>query len=221
MIVGTLDYLAPEQAQNSKLADPRSDIYSLGMTLYFLVTGRPAFETESVIEKLLAHREKAAPSLVGLGPSDCRSAGDDNALLRPSAESGGARPAVANLDSIFQRMVAKRAEERYQTMGEVAGVLESLQREHGELFELGRAGSTEVTGAWMRGSAEKGLTQGHGGTERELAVAEALLGEPAVAPSVDQTPSLVSPLSATTDTQRKPGGITVLGANRPGRALRR
>ncbi len=55
-VVGTPDYIAPEQARNSHLADIRSDLYSLGATFYFLLTGRPPFPEGSAVEKLLMHQ---------------------------------------------------------------------------------------------------------------------------------------------------------------------
>jgi serine/threonine-protein kinase len=53
-ILGTLDYLAPEQAQNSSAVDPRADVYSLGATLYFLLAGHPPFPGSDVRHKLAA-----------------------------------------------------------------------------------------------------------------------------------------------------------------------
>ncbi len=61
--MGTVDYSAPEQADDARTVDHRADIYSLGCTLYFLAAGRPPFEGDSVIKKLMAHQNRPAPSL--------------------------------------------------------------------------------------------------------------------------------------------------------------
>lgn len=103
-VLGTIDYMAPEQAANTKHADHRADIYSLGCTLYYLLTGRPVYGGETTVERLLAHREQPIPSL-------------------QAACSGISR----DLDRIFQKMVAKRPEDRFQSMGEVIRVLETCQ----------------------------------------------------------------------------------------------
>ncbi len=104
-VMGTVDYMAPEQSLSTKNADARADIYSLGCTLYFLLTGKPIYEGDIVAAKLLAHHQQPIPEL--------------GALI------GGERP--DELQRVFSKMVAKQVGDRYQTMNEVAAALESLE----------------------------------------------------------------------------------------------
>ena len=67
-LLGTVDYLAPEQADDARQADIRSDIYSLGCTLYHLLTGQPPFPKGTVVQKIMAHTEREPESLEKLRP---------------------------------------------------------------------------------------------------------------------------------------------------------
>jgi serine/threonine protein kinase len=69
VVMGTPDYIAPEQAENAKLADARSDIYSLGCTLYHLLSGQVPFPRESTLKKLDAHRSTEPKPIRGLPQS--------------------------------------------------------------------------------------------------------------------------------------------------------
>ena len=59
--LGTFDYISPEQARDPRHADVRSDLYSLGCTLYFMLSGRPPFPEGTVLQKLLQHQADEPP----------------------------------------------------------------------------------------------------------------------------------------------------------------
>jgi serine/threonine protein kinase len=67
-ILGTPDYMAPEQAVDAVRADVRADIYSLGCTFYHLLAGRPPFPEGTSFQKLLAHQQRPPDSITGLRP---------------------------------------------------------------------------------------------------------------------------------------------------------
>lgn len=89
--LGTFDYISPEQARDPRSADVRSDLYSLGCSFYFMLTGRPPFPEGTVLQKLLQHQ--------GDAPPDPRS-------VRPELP-----PQVAR---VLSRLLAKNPAERYQ-----------------------------------------------------------------------------------------------------------
>ena len=67
-VMGTCDYMAPEQAMDSHTVDARADIYALGCTLYRLLTGQPPYHGESMMQILMAHQQAPIPSLCEARP---------------------------------------------------------------------------------------------------------------------------------------------------------
>lgn len=102
-VMGTIDYMAPEQALNARTADARADIYSLGCSLFYLLTGQPIYKGESLTGRLIAHQTKPIPDLCERCPTTS-----------------------AELEGIFRKMVAKKVDERYQSMTQVIADLERL-----------------------------------------------------------------------------------------------
>ena len=108
MTIGTFDYIAPEQARNPKDADTRSDIYSLGCTLFFLLTGHPPFSGGTALQKLLQHQ--------GVNPPSLQHFREDIS------------PAVVEVVEI---MLSKRPEDRFQNPPELLVALIQIAEELG------------------------------------------------------------------------------------------
>ena len=92
MTLGTFDYISPEQARDPRDVDVRGDLYSLGCTLYHMLSGRPPFPDGTVLQKLLQHQEEQ--------PLDIRK-------LNPAVPD--------DLAAILAKLMAKDRDRRYQT----------------------------------------------------------------------------------------------------------
>jgi serine/threonine-protein kinase len=101
--LGTPDFMPPEQALDPQSLDHRADIYSLGATLFYLLTGRVMYPGPSVMAVLLQHRDSPLPSIVDF------------------------RPDVPHeLDAVFHKMVHKHPHDRFASMAEVVGALDAI-----------------------------------------------------------------------------------------------
>lgn len=107
-VLGTADYLAPEQAVDSHSVDERADIYALGCTLFFTLTARPPFVEGTLVQRLLAHQTQTPPAISEFR-DDCHE----------------------DLTAIIRKMMAKEPEDRYQTAAEVEEALGGFLVDHG------------------------------------------------------------------------------------------
>jgi hypothetical protein len=99
--MGSVDYLPPEQALDARQADARSDLYALGCTLFFVLTGHPPYVSKRPLEKILAHRSAPIPSL---------------------REIRADVPAA--LDQVCRKLLAKNPQDRFQTAEELIATLD-------------------------------------------------------------------------------------------------
>jgi Leucine-rich repeat (LRR) protein/tRNA A-37 threonylcarbamoyl transferase component Bud32 len=129
-VMGTPDYIAPEQARDSHQADIRADLYSLGCTLYFLLTGQVPFPGGSLTEKLIKHQ------------------------LQEPAPVEQVRPDVPReVAAVVRKLMAKNREDRFQTPAEVAAALTGKLGRVSQRF----AARPAVAGAGVGGSSEDTL----------------------------------------------------------------
>jgi serine/threonine-protein kinase len=133
MTLGTFDYISPEQARDPRNVDVRSDLYSLGCTMYFLLTGRPPFPDGTVLQKLLQHQGDPAPDVRSLNPAV------------PEA-----------LALVILRLMEKDRERRYQTPEQLRDELAVVGRPLGVRSEppasasSGAVASGATAGSWER-----------------------------------------------------------------------
>ena len=100
MTLGTFDYISPEQARDPRAADVRSDLYSLGCTMFFMLVGRPPFAEGTMVQKLLQHQQAEPPAIDELRPDVPR-----------------------RLAAIIKRLMAKDPLDRYQRPAVLAAEL--------------------------------------------------------------------------------------------------
>jgi len=145
-IMGTVDYMAPEQGADSRRVDQRADIYSLGCTMFRLLTGDHVFKG-SVVQKMLSHRDAPIPSI-------CEKRAD----------------APLTLQQVFEKMVAKRPEDRYANMAEVAKALESfgVAKTSGVSIRVNLSqGTGNETGDFLTQSTETSHGGAHGSSSED------------------------------------------------------
>ncbi|MFQ5734922.1 MAG: serine/threonine-protein kinase, partial [Planctomycetaceae bacterium] len=126
-VLGTPDYMAPEQARNTRDADVRSDVYALGCTLFRLIGGRVPFPEGNVMERLMAKAMDDAPRLKSLRPEI------------PDA-----------LDAVVAKMLSRDPDQRYQTPAEVAAALTPFAerpQQAGTIVSATRRGGWNIAGS--------------------------------------------------------------------------
>ena len=102
-VMGTVEFMSPEQAEDTRLADERSDIYSLGCTFYRLLSNAGPFSRDTVVKTILAHRNDNIPNL-------------------PESYE----PLQSGAQYIFEKMVAKRPEDRYQDIEDLINDIDRI-----------------------------------------------------------------------------------------------
>ena len=100
-VVGTVTFMSPEQALSTKHVDARTDMYSLGCTLYYLLTGSVPFKGETAMQTLMAHRLEPIPPLPGVS---------------------------SEMQAVYFRMMAKQPQDRFANMTECLAALAALKQ---------------------------------------------------------------------------------------------
>lgn len=125
--VGTPEYIAPEQSRDGQSVDARTDIYSLGCTMYFLLTGKLPFPKGTASQKIQAHREQTPRLIADIAPK-----------------------VPLEVVAIVEKMMAKQREDRYQSMDEVAAALKPFAKRQPVEFRFNKIVSQRVNEAKAR-----------------------------------------------------------------------
>jgi eukaryotic-like serine/threonine-protein kinase len=171
-VLGTADYLAPEQAIDSHAVDARADIYGLGCSMYFLLTGHPPFVGGTLAQRLIMHQKQPPPSIL---------------IDRPDAPH--------ELVQICLKMLAKKADQRYQSASEAAEALTDWLLAQGQrvVSENGVVHSGKPARAAVAEAAAKtpASTPPRKSASRATSKATAVAAPPKLPPLPKRSPSLV------------------------------
>ncbi len=178
-VLGTADYLAPEQAINSHTVDSRADIYSLGGTMYYLLTGHAPFPEGTLTQRLMKHQNATPAPIV---------AERAKALSTPDAET------PQELIDICTHMMAKKPEERFQSAYDLTKTLgQWLAMRRGESNQFASMNAASSMNAATNERAASGdstpaLSGGGGGSGAGLAELPPMAGGP-TSPFQDTAPN--------------------------------
>jgi len=156
-LVGTVAFMSPEQLENADSVDSRSDIYSLGATLYFLLTGRPPYEG-AFLDQVRGIRHDPLPELFS---------------IRPDVD--------LRLEHVFKRMMAKRPQERYASLVEVLADLGSYATVESNTAWISSLGVPRLAGdsSTLRGGSTGGEITKAMGIDLGMFFATCAIAEPA------------------------------------------
>lgn len=184
-VLGTADYLSPEQALNSHAVDHRSDIYSLGCTFYSLLTGHAPFHDGNIAQRLARHQSMMPPAL--------------------EKERPGCPREIA---AICWKMIQKKPERRYANTQEIVAELQKWQATTGAAKKSAKALSVAGGGSEVPGLAlGLGPGQGQGSSVRSLQLAEGSGLSPSL---VDTVPDRSSMNTQSLPKQTKPFSPNVI-----------
>ncbi len=188
-VLGTADYLSPEQAINSHDVDQRADVYSLGCTLYFALTGHAPFPEGTLAQRIAKHQSQMPPDIREDRP-DCPD----------------------ELVEICTKMMSKKPAERFQNARQVADVLQAWLLARGHLADE-RSPEAAISLATVGAAAEQAEARVGGSSKRALPKARSL-----DTPEQSPTPEREDPASRE-DTVSDRAGPTIKGldtTDRPG-----
>jgi len=191
-VLGTADYLAPEQAIDSHRVDSRADIYSLGCSFYYVLTGHPPFPDGTLPQRLMNHQKQPPPSI---------------RKERPDAPE--------DLLDVCFRMMAKKPADRYQSMDEVADALAGWLAAHGYVTEVEGYGSSPSNLAAAITGQEFVFEQNGSPSARGLSETPFPRGEGADMPVVEDFPRIRTEPSSR-DTSAGAGETSVEGKRSSG-----
>lgn len=195
--LGTFDYISPEQARDPRSVDVRSDLYSLGCTIFHMLAGAPPFPGLNVVQKLLHHQEKPAPDIRTINPEVPESLAA--LIARLMAKSPADRPSSA--DSCVKQLEAIRDEQAAKALASVAEAEPNSVRSLLNWLVPASVLTVAITfGAWLASESQR-IPEGR---DQPVPNETAQTASPEITPEPEAAPIVPRTLSADAATRKPP-----------------